>query len=173
MVNTPSTHHRKHVSKARAYKHAKHVSMPSTWARRHVSTQARKHAKHASTQARQARNLADSISTLQKSKTIKTQNLKMFANGLYCVKSVQIRSCSWSVFSHIQTEYRVSLRIQSKCGKIRTRINSVFGHFSRSVVDNKLSIHFVEDKTKWIFSSKEKNLVEFLYSTVHWLLSAR
>ena len=28
---------------------------------------------------------------------------------------------------------RVSLRIQSKCGKIRTRKNSVFGHFSRSV----------------------------------------
>ena len=26
----------------------------------------------------------------------------------------------------------VSLRIQSKCGKIRTRKNSVFGHFSRS-----------------------------------------
>ena len=30
--------------------------------------------------------------------------------------------------------YSVSLRIQSKCGKIRTRNNSVFGHFSHSVV---------------------------------------
>ena len=29
--------------------------------------------------------------------------------------------------------YGVSLRIQSECGKIRTRKNSVFGHFSRSV----------------------------------------
>ena len=28
---------------------------------------------------------------------------------------------------------RLSLRIQSKCGKIRNRKNSVFGHFSRSV----------------------------------------
>ena len=29
--------------------------------------------------------------------------------------------------------YSVSLRIQSECGKIRTRKNSVFGHFSRSL----------------------------------------
>ena len=28
--------------------------------------------------------------------------------------------------------YRVSLRIQKECGKISTRKNSVFGHFSRS-----------------------------------------
>ena len=28
--------------------------------------------------------------------------------------------------------YFVSLHIQSECGKIRTRKNSVFGHFSRS-----------------------------------------
>ena len=41
----------------------------------------------------------------------------------HCVKSVQIRSYLWSVFSFIRTEYR----------KIRTRNNSVFGHFSRSV----------------------------------------
>ena len=38
------------------------------------------------------------------------------------MKSVQIRSFFWSVFS----------RIQSECSKIRTRKNSVFGHFSRS-----------------------------------------
>ena len=36
------------------------------------------------------------------------------------VKSVQIGSFFWSV----------SLRIQSECGKIRTKKNSVFGHFS-------------------------------------------
>ena len=40
----------------------------------------------------------------------------------HCLKSVQIRNFSWSVFS----------RIQSECGKSRTRKNSVFGHFSRS-----------------------------------------
>ena len=37
------------------------------------------------------------------------------------MKSVQIRSFVWSVFSRIWTEY----------GKIPTRKNSVFGHFSR------------------------------------------
>ena len=35
-------------------------------------------------------------------------------------ESVQIRSFFWPVFS----------RIQSECGKIRTRKTSVFGHFS-------------------------------------------
>ena len=38
------------------------------------------------------------------------------------VKSVHIRSYSGQHFSRIRTEYSVSLRIQSKCGKIRTRI---------------------------------------------------
>ena len=42
---------------------------------------------------------------------------------LHCVKSVQIRSYLWSAFSCIQSEYR----------KIRTRNNSVFGHFSCNV----------------------------------------
>ena len=41
------------------------------------------------------------------------------------------------VFSCIQTEYgdlfRKNLRIHSECRKIRTRNNSVFGHFSLSV----------------------------------------
>ena len=55
----------------------------------------------------------------------------------HCVKSIQIRSYFWSVFSRIRNEYGyfVSLRIQSECGKIRTRNNSVFGHFSRSEGD--------------------------------------
>ena len=39
----------------------------------------------------------------------------------HCVKSVQIRSYFWSVFSCIRIEY----------GKIHTRNNFVFGHFSR------------------------------------------
>ena len=42
--------------------------------------------------------------------------------SIHCVKSVQIRSFFWSVFS----------RIQPECGKIRTRKNSIFGHFSHS-----------------------------------------
>ena len=40
----------------------------------------------------------------------------------HCVKSVQIRSFFWPVFSGIRTEYR----------KIRTRKNSIFGFFSHS-----------------------------------------
>ena len=35
-------------------------------------------------------------------------------------------------FRVITERYGVSLRIQSECGKIRTRKNSVFGNFSRS-----------------------------------------
>ena len=55
--------------------------------------------------------------------------------NLHCVKSIQIQSYFWFAFSCIRIEYRryfVSLRIQSECKKIRTRNNSVFGHFSRS-----------------------------------------
>ena len=55
----------------------------------------------------------------------------------HCVKCVQMWSFFWSVFSHIRPEYEVSLRIQSECGKMltrKTRKNSVFGHFSRSVI---------------------------------------
>ena len=41
---------------------------------------------------------------------------------IHCVKSVQIWSFFWYVFSYILSEYR----------KIRTGKKSVFGHFSRS-----------------------------------------
>ena len=44
--------------------------------------------------------------------------------AIHCVKSVQIRSFLWSLFSFIRTEYR----------KIRTRKNFVFEHFSRNVL---------------------------------------
>ena len=43
---------------------------------------------------------------------------------VHCVKTIQIRRFFWSVFSCIWTEYR----------KIRTRKNSVFGHFLRSAI---------------------------------------
>ena len=64
------------------------------------------------------------------------QLLKISTNvfNLQCVKSVQILSFSWSVFSRIRTEYREIRSIQFECGKIRTRKNSVFGHFSGCVV---------------------------------------
>ena len=39
----------------------------------------------------------------------------------HSVKSVHIRSSSAPYFPPIRTEYSVSLRIQSKCGKIWTR----------------------------------------------------
>ena len=42
--------------------------------------------------------------------------------SIHCLKSVQIRSYFWSVFSCIRTEYR----------KRRTRNKSVFGQFSHS-----------------------------------------
>ena len=51
-------------------------------------------------------------------------------HNCHCVKSVQIRSNVWSVFSRIRIEYGryfVSLHIQSECGKIRTRNYFVFG----------------------------------------------
>ena len=57
-------------------------------------------------------------------------------HNCHLVKSVQIRSNFWSVFSRIRIEYGryfASLHIQSEYGKIRTRNYSVFGHFSRSV----------------------------------------
>ena len=53
-----------------------------------------------------------------------TMMLNLLLHFFHCMKSVQIRSYFWSVFSCIQSEYR----------KIRIRYNSVFGHFSRSVL---------------------------------------
>ena len=55
----------------------------------------------------------------------------------HCVKSVQIRSFSgpyFPVFGLNAEIYEVNLRIQSKYGKMQTRKNSVFGHFSHSEI---------------------------------------
>ena len=57
------------------------------------------------------------------------------------MKIVKIRSFFWFVFYRIRTE---SLRIQSEFGKIRTRKNSVFGHFSRSVISSLHKIHRIQ-----------------------------
>ena len=51
------------------------------------------------------------------------------------MKSVQIRSFFWSVFPVFGLNaviYSVNLRIKSEYMKLRTRRNSVFGHFSHS-----------------------------------------
>ena len=52
--------------------------------------------------------------------------------------------------------YFVSLHIQPECGKIRTRKNSVFGHFSRSV-DNILSIRLGEKPKSILFAIKSRH----------------
>ena len=60
---------------------------------------------------------------------------------LHCVKSVQIRSFFYSL----------NLRIQSECGKIRTRKNSVLGYFSHSAG---LSENVVRIFIHWIILGK-------------------
>ena len=66
----------------------------------------------------------------------------------HCVKSIQIRSFFWSVFSRIRTEYGEilrTLRSQSECGKIRTRKNLIFWHFSSSDY-----VRLIESNEKYI-----------------------
>ena len=63
----------------------------------------------------------------------------------------------WSVFSGIQTEYErysVSLRIQSECGKIRTRITPNTDDFH--AVDINIRIRFPEVSTH--FDMKSDNM---------------
>ena len=57
-------------------------------------------------------------------------------------------------FGMNKDRYRVSHRMQSECGKIRTRKNSVFAHFSRSVIHSlhlaTLSLQYlIIAKTNW------------------------
>ena len=63
----------------------------------------------------------------------------------YCVKSVQIWSFSGSYFRAfgLYAERNGVRRrdFQPECGKIRTRKNSVFGHFSRCALVNVVSIY--------------------------------
>ena len=47
----------------------------------------------------------------------------------------------WSVFSRNWTEYWEIQSIESECGKIRTRKNTLFGNFSRSVLYYNLQFH--------------------------------
>ena len=57
----------------------------------------------------------------------------------------------WSIFSRIRTEYGEILRIQSKCGKIRTR-KTPKGHFSRSVFSGFYFLYPL--KTAFLMSSE-------------------
>ena len=86
-----------------------------------------------------------------------SDNLSATLQSPHCVKSVQIRSFFCSVFSCIRTEYSVSisvsLRIHSKCGKIRTTKNSVLGHLSCSA---KLSACQAQSITREIVITLEK-----------------
>ena len=78
------------------------------------------------------------------------------------MKSVQIRTYFWSVFSCNWNKYM----------KIRTRNNSVFGHFSRSVKNNRLILKtqqkfkserhnvFTEEINKIALSSNDDNIIQ-------------
>ena len=75
---------------------------------------------------------------------------------------VSLNITAWKVSKYsrsIRTEYFVSLRIQSECGKIRTRINSVFEHFSVSVYT-------------WLFQNRLFCL-QYLKWVIYVLLSTR
>ena len=62
------------------------------------------------------------------------KKLRNICLQIYCVNSVQIRIFFWSIFSHIRTEY----------GKIRTRKNSVLGHFShRSFLEESAALRYI------------------------------
>ena len=60
--------------------------------------------------------------------------------------------CGFNKVSHgnFYALIQVSLRIQSECGKIRTRKNSVFGHFSCSVVTLKCVVMMALVKMCWV-----------------------
>ena len=61
----------------------------------------------------------------------------------HCVKSVQIRSFFWSVFSRILTEYGEILRISACSVRMQENTdqkNYVFGHISHSATFHKIEI---------------------------------
>ena len=74
----------------------------------------------------------------EQSKTATTRlviDLKLLLSLFHCVKCVQIGSYFWSGFSHIRTEYgEIRSTNFPECGKTRSRNNSVFGHYSSSVL---------------------------------------
>ena len=88
------------------------------------------------------------------------------------------------VFYCIRTGYGEVLRILSECGKIRTRKNSIFGHFSRSVnsanltktfkivsVQNKIDIFFHEIKYLPLISFLCDDILLMIISFLSWWYS--
>ena len=66
--------------------------------------------------------LLDTIST-SKNKELHCYNYDYFEVDKHTLRKKCLYSeLFWSVFSRIRTEYEVSLRIQSKCLKLRTRV---------------------------------------------------
>ena len=58
---------------------------------------------------------------------------------VHYVKSAQVRRFFWSLFSHSRTEYGEIRSISPysvRIWKMRTRKNSIFGHFSRNGYDH-------------------------------------
>ena len=111
-------------------------------------------------------------------------NIKILALEYQCVKIVQMRSFSGPYFPAfgLNTErYGASLRIQSQCGKIWTRKNSVSGQFSRSVwaISPWLTRPSSTLKIKWKCTHKPCKLIIinkrrwfwkwFLFSNESWL----
>ena len=88
----------------------------------------------------------------------------------------------WSVFSCIRTDYSVSLRVQSECGKIRTKKNAKYGQFS---LVKCMIVSFRLRFKNWYLSLREKEpilkrdfcntKVQFAlaYTTKHCLKSVR
>ena len=74
-------------------------------------------------------NFTNFFNTLNETPELLFITLEHKAGDVHCVNSVQIQSYFWSVFSCIRIEYR----------KIRTRNNSVFGHFSRSGLQHEVT----------------------------------
>ena len=86
---------------------------------------------------------------------------------MHCVKSVEIGSFFWSVFSCIPV--LVNLRIQSEYRKIWTWKNSVFGYFSRS--DESKSVVWIFEigtvEYFWIYSKNAPGNF-WLLSRIFW-----
>ena len=90
-------------------------------------------------------------------------NMIIISRVFHCVKSVQVRSFFWSVFSSIRTEHR----------KMRTRKDSVFGHFSRSVLYFGGLFHEVSDECNNIIIRETRKILTMLHEKIVWYLAFR
>ena len=84
-------------------------------------------------------------------------------NNAWKVSKYEVFSGPYFLAFGLNTErYSVSLRILSKCGKLRTRKNSVFGHFSGSAILWPPHLPFIS-KTDLLFKNHRtrKHLANF------------